>query len=255
MIQLIESPPCELSPSEAQLLMSEFSHRIVNEFASAIGVISITAARAANDEVKTALVAVRDQLQNYAQVHHALRMPEHSMRIDAAAYIRMLCQAIGRSKLFSRGIELIFVERPLLMNSERCWRLGLIVSELVTNAARHAFHDGGGVIRVELLPANSSVECRIADNGAGEANIRPGRGLKIVEALAESLGGSIDQHFGSRGTVSILSFPLSPEADRNAAAPTIAGTLSEEARAGAAAKFGARRTRRTEPVADASPSR
>jgi hypothetical protein len=47
---------------ETRLLLREFSHRINNEFASAIGVIAI-AARSANDEAKVVLAAVRDQLQ------------------------------------------------------------------------------------------------------------------------------------------------------------------------------------------------
>jgi two-component sensor histidine kinase len=93
------------------------------------------------------------------------------------------------------------------MNSERCWRLGLIVSELITNAERHAFRNGGGSIRVELLPSLSFVECRVTDNGTAEANARPGHGLKIVEALAKSLGGTIDQRFGPHGATAVLIFP------------------------------------------------
>jgi two-component sensor histidine kinase len=50
---------------EARLLLREFSHRINNEFTSAIGVISI-AARSANDEAKVALAAVEDRLQNFS---------------------------------------------------------------------------------------------------------------------------------------------------------------------------------------------
>ena len=191
---------------EARLLLREFSHRINNEFASAIGALSI-AARSANDEAKAALAAVQDQLQMYARVHHALQMPEHTSRIDAAAYLRQLCWAISRSKLERKGIELRFVERTFRMNSERCWRLGLIVSELITNAERHAFRNGGGSIRVELLPSLSFVECRVTDNGTAEANARPGHGLKIVEALAKSLGGTIDQRFGPQGATAVLIFP------------------------------------------------
>ena len=191
---------------EARLLLQEFSHRINNEFASAIGVISI-AARSANDEAKVALAAVRDRLQNYALVHHALQMPKDVSCIDAAAYLRQLCWAISRSKLERNGIELRFVERTFRMNSERCWRLGLIVSELITNAERHAFRNGGGSIRVELLPSLSFVECRVTDNGTGEANSCPGHGLKIVEALAKSLGGTIDQRFGPHGATAVLIFP------------------------------------------------
>jgi two-component sensor histidine kinase len=204
----IEIPSSEQSSSEACLLLREFSHRINNEFTSAIGAISLAAARSANDEAKAALAAVQDQLQNYAQVHHALQLPDHSSCIDAAVYLRQLCRAISRSKLDSKGIELRLVEHPFQINSERCWRLGLIVSELITNAERHAFGSGGGLIRVELLTFTSFVECRITDNGKGEENTCPGRGLKIVEALARSLGGTIDQKFGPQGATAVLIFPL-----------------------------------------------
>jgi two-component sensor histidine kinase len=193
-------------PDETRLLLREFSHRINNEFASAIGLISI-AARSANDEAKVVLSAVQDQLQNRALVHHALQMPEHTSSIDTAAYLRHLCRAISRSRLESKGIELLLAVPAFHMNSERCWRLGLIVSELITNAERHAFRNGGGLIRVELLPSLSFVECLVTDNGMGEANTRPGHGLKIVEALAKSLGGTIDQRFGPRGATAVLIFP------------------------------------------------
>ena len=135
-------------------------------------------------------------------------MPEHSASIDVGAYLRRLCQAISRSKLDARGIELLLMECSFQMESERCWRLGLIVSELITNAVRHAFHSGGGAIRVELLPSASFVECRVTDNGSGAANVNHGHGLKIIGALAESLGGRIDQQFGPRGATSVLIFPL-----------------------------------------------
>ena len=212
MIPLIELTSSERSSSEAHLLLRDFSHRINNEFTSVIGAISVAAARSGNGEAKAALAAVQDLLQNHAQVHHALQFPEHSGCIDGAEYIRRLCRAISRSRLDSKGIELRLVERPFQINSERCWRLGLIVSELVTNAERHAFGNGGSLIRVELLPSTSVVECRVTDNGASKMNIYPGRGLKIVEALARSLGGAIDQTFGPQGAAAVLIFPTEIDA-------------------------------------------
>jgi two-component sensor histidine kinase len=208
LVNCLEIPSSESDFPEARLLLREFSHRVNNEFASAIAAISIAATRSASVEAEAALSAVRNQLQSYAQVHHALQMPEHTICIDAATYLRRLCAAISRSRLESKGIELRLVERTFQMNSERCWRLGLIVSELITNAERHAFrNEGGGVIRVELLPSTSFVECRITDNGAGEESAIRGRGLGIVESLAKSLGGTIDQHFGPQGATAVLIFP------------------------------------------------
>ena len=207
MIQTIETSSSEARFSEVQLLLEEFSHRINNELSSAISVISIAAARSATDEAKCVLSSVRDRLFNYAKVHHALQMPEYSTLIDGAAYLRQLCRAISRSKLDGKDLELLFTGRKFQMNSERCWRLGLIVSELITNAARHAFDDRGGVIRVELAASMSSIKCRVTDNGRGRRNIRPGNGMRIVVALASSIGGSIEQNFGPRGSTSLLICP------------------------------------------------
>jgi two-component sensor histidine kinase len=212
MSQLIEVASSTRPPPEERLLLREFAHRISNEFASAISVISIAAARSANDEVKIALAAAEDRLQNYARVHQALRVPEHGSLIDATSYLRQLCRAISRSRLDVKSVELVLVDRPLRMNSDRCWRLGMIVSELITNAARHAFHESGGVIRVDLRSSQSFVECRVTDNGTAAANIRPGHGLEIVEALAKGLDGKIDQQFGPQGATTAVIFPVGSEA-------------------------------------------
>jgi two-component sensor histidine kinase len=192
---------------EEWLLLREYSHRINNEIASAISSISLAAARSASEEVKVALATVIDRLENYARVDRALRMPEQATSIDAATYLQQLCQAISRSRLDFKGIELVLVERPLIINSERCWRLGMIVSELITNAARHAFRERGGTIVVELLSSMSIVECRVTDNGTAKANPRSGHGFKIIDALAKGLSGNIRQHFGPGGSTSVVSFP------------------------------------------------
>jgi hypothetical protein len=61
------------------------------------------------------------------------------------------------------------------------------------------------------LLSNTSVECRVTDNGTAKANIRSGHGLEIVEALAKELSGKIRQHFGPGGSTSTLSFPYAPQ--------------------------------------------
>jgi two-component sensor histidine kinase len=179
-----------------------------NEFAAAIGVVSLAAARSPNGEVKSALAAVEARLHSYVQVNRCLQIPSQDTVIDASAHLRQLCQFISRSRLDCRGIELQFVGRPLQMNSERCWRLSMIISELITNATRHAFGDRGGKIRVELFQSGSFVKCRVADDGTAPEKIRPGLGFAIVERLIASLDGKINQHFGLQGAVSEMIFPV-----------------------------------------------
>lgn len=192
------------------MLLREISHRINNELASAISLVSVTANRCNSAEAKVALAAVEDRLRSYAQVHQSLQMPEFSTTIDLAAYLDRLCRAISHSKLESNGIRLSVSLCPVRIRSERCWLLGLVVFELITNAARHAFDGAAGSIRVEVLQGGPSVTCRVTDNGAGEANPGQGTGLRIVEALASRLNGTADLQSGPSGTRAMISFPCSP---------------------------------------------
>jgi two-component sensor histidine kinase len=205
------SRSCQMPILQERVLLQERNHRISNEFTSAIGVMSRAAARSNNKEVKAALADATELMHHYADVHHALRMPEHDVRKDAAAYLRKLCLSIGRSKLDRMKIELVLVASRLRLQSDRCWLLGMIVYELITNAARHAFAGGNGRIRVELLRAGMFVECRVLDNGSAPINFHPGHGLKIVDGLTKALDGRLAQKFGAGGSASILVFPISRE--------------------------------------------
>jgi two-component sensor histidine kinase len=193
---------------EEQLLVGELTHRMNNEFAAAIAVVSRAAARSPNGEVKRALAVVEARLHSYVETNRCLQIPSQDSVIDASVHLRRLCQSIGYSRLDCRGIGLQFAGCPLPMNSEPCWRLGMIVSELVANAARHALGDGGGKIQVERSRSGPFVNRRVADDGTAPEKIRPGRGLAIVKPLIASLDGTINQHFGPGGSVSDMNFPV-----------------------------------------------
>src|SRR5260370_12400538 len=99
--------------STSEVLLREITHRVNNEFASVIQVVSFAAAKSPDRNVKAALGNVMEQLHNYAKGHHALQMPSPNDCIDASAYLRDLCPSISGSNLQKSNIELLFVERPL----------------------------------------------------------------------------------------------------------------------------------------------
>jgi two-component sensor histidine kinase len=103
----------------------------------------------------------------------------------------------------------------------------MIVYELITNAARHAFAGRDGEIRVELLRAGAFVRCKVLDNGAAPAHVQRGRGLKIVGELIKALDGRFEQKFGTAGSMSILVFPYSEGSARpqEQPVPTEAGSM------------------------------
>ena len=194
-----------------RVLLHELIHRINNEYSSLISAVSRTAARAVNQDVKVALADIIEVLYHHTELRRALQMPEDDTHIDAAAYLEKLCQSISRSKLDDMKLDLVVATSPLQLQSDRCWRLGLIVYELITNAARHAFANGSGQVRVELWRARKFVECSVTDDGSAPADVQRGRGLTIVHELVEDLDGRIYQKFGHTGSRSILTFPYNAE--------------------------------------------
>jgi two-component sensor histidine kinase len=101
----------------------------------------------------------------------------------------------------------------------------MIVSELITNAARHAFAGRPGKIRVELVRTDGFVRCTVSDDGSAPADAQPGRGIRIVEQLAAALDGSFERKFGFAGTAATLIFPYREPRRRSFAdeEPTAAG--------------------------------
>jgi len=200
--------PKPSSSLDDNLLVRELTHRIINEFASMIGLVSLAATRSTGDDVRNALEGVKALLHNHACLYHALQMPTYTTVIDASDYVRVLCQSIKRAKLDDRNIELTLVEHPVKMRSERCWRLGMIVSELIANSARHAFDDQGGAIRIELSASGPIAQCQVTDNGSSSGAVQSDDGLKIVEELVRKLDGEIVHRFEIDGATSVLIFPI-----------------------------------------------
>jgi hypothetical protein len=120
----------------------------------------------------------QNRLRNYALVHRALKMTENASCVDAAAYLRELREATNCSKSKGKRIERRLAERALKMNSERCWRLGVIVSELITDSERHAPQLGRLDSRRTAAPAAvPRLDLRFEHAAIGAERVTSGRML------------------------------------------------------------------------------
>jgi two-component sensor histidine kinase len=203
--QSIDHPPA----LEGRTLLDELNHRIKNELASVINLVSFKAIWTDNVDAKEELSNVVDLLHQHVEVHSILTMPDRDALVDAGEQLRKLGLAMSRCKPDRMNIHLLLSADTLPLESERCWRLALAVYELVTNAVRHACFDGhDGEIKIKLMSTRSWVNCWVSDNGSGLGRIKPGRGLRIVSELAKSLGGKMSHTFNTTSTSFALDFPL-----------------------------------------------
>jgi two-component sensor histidine kinase len=199
--------PLECNTFDVPLLFKEMTHRILNEYSAAINMLALAAAKAADAEAQTTLQTAADRLRDHAIAYRALQLPSNEEPIDLTDHISGICRAIYRSRLHTRGIKLSVSGETVALSPEQCWYAGLIVSELVTNAAKHAFNQRTGSIWVETRSTDEQVQCGVIDDGVVAVRHPPGRGTEINEALARRLGGTVNRTFSSRGTTAILTFP------------------------------------------------
>jgi two-component sensor histidine kinase len=99
--------------------------------------------------VKAALLDVVDFLQLWADVHRALHMPDRGRLTDAARYLQQLCFSITKYRLDRLAIRVLFSSDNLRLGGERCWKLGLIVSELLTKMWHDIYNSTEGIRNCE----------------------------------------------------------------------------------------------------------
>jgi two-component sensor histidine kinase len=198
-----------VEPIDRSLLyVTELLHRVQNEYTKAISFASMMATQSPNPEAKAALCQVIDHLHALAKVHRTLRPPLSGQLVDFTADLEQLCRTLASAGLDKRGIALhLTVSGSVLLDGARCWRANLILSELITNASRHAFVTRGGRISIVVTMAWGWIVCRVSDDGSSAPTPKPGLGTQIVDALTADLKGDIERMYTESGTAVTLSFP------------------------------------------------
>jgi two-component sensor histidine kinase len=198
------APPIDRS----MLYVAEFLHRVQNEYTTAISLASTMALRSVNPEAKAALTQMIDHLLASAKAHRLLLPRSPGGLVDFTSDVTRLCRIAVSSVLDQRGITLhLKIPEPVLLDSLKSWRANLILSELITNASRHAFESRGDRISVAITLACGQVVCTVGDNGSSVRAPKSGLGTQLVNAIAEDLEGSIQRCYSETGTIITLSFP------------------------------------------------
>ena len=199
-------------------LIDEISHRVVSEYTEAICALGQAAMAAHDIQAQLALTSAAIRLRAQVEAHRALQAPAVDGPMNLADYIGQLCACLARAPLAENGMRLRVTADEVWLDADRCWRVGLIVAELVRNAARHGLSGGAGAIWVVVEDDAGYVRCSVCDDGGGSPGVRAGRGRRLVQALAAELGGSVAWSFAPNGCCAVLEFALARAPDRRVGA-------------------------------------
>jgi two-component sensor histidine kinase len=159
--------------------------------------------------VRDAVGVFASRIQAFASVHRTLGEDSGQARIDAATYLARLCEELCAAHLAPRGVQCEFRADSASLPREVCQKLGLIIVELVTNAAKHAFGGrSGGRVSICLRHAGDAWICQVADNGSGlggaAAAASAGDGMKLVRGLAKALDADLFIHSDAGGVIATI---------------------------------------------------
>jgi len=191
------------------LVMRELQHRMANILIILQANCRLEFGNVADPQLRESLRRHEIQMLRLAELHHFLSRGPSRPEVEALDYLRPLCAVLSRSVLMPLGIRCEAFASEEVLPGATCEWLGLIIAELVMNAAKHGFPAGtGGCVRVELLPQNETNWCcTVSDNGCGMSNAKSGTGSQIINSLVQMLGGQIAFQTGVTGTTAIVLFP------------------------------------------------
>jgi two-component sensor histidine kinase len=190
--------------------LREIDHRTKNNFQIVTSLLTLQANRSGSGEVREVLGEAVERLKAVAAVYDALAPSSHGLAaVRLQDQLQEICDQVRRG-IMPDGIALSTELEPIVVPHETAVAIGIIVNELVTNACKHAFGDGGGAIHVRTWREDGAAYIEVEDDGrgfvAGEA--RPGLGSRLVTAFLQRLKGRSDVRSSPEGTVHRLRVPL-----------------------------------------------
>jgi two-component sensor histidine kinase len=182
-------------------MLREAHHRMKNTLALLGASARREFGRGASADLLAAVDSFEQRVVAFGRLYRVLESDGDDQHIAVPEFFEALCKALSDSMLGPAGIccELAIEEGKL--PSDQCHRLALVITELVTNAAKHAFPTGsGGIISVKMFSREGRWYCSVADNGLGANGGAPGAGIKILEALCRSINADIRIEANEAGT-------------------------------------------------------
>ena len=200
----------QASEQEKEILLKEIHHRVKNNLQIISSLLDLQSDFVSDETVKAVFQESRSRVRSMALIHEYLYQSPNLAQIDFAEYVQTLIHNMQRS--YAQPIQIQTRLEPLLLLADTAVPLGLILSELVTNAYKHAFpQQTAGQIEVYLQRQELDIVLTVTDNGVGfpkryEWRQADSLGLTIVQALVQQLQGTLRVE-GEEGTSVTLTFP------------------------------------------------
>lgn len=191
----------------AEILLAEVNHRVANSLALVAALIRLQVTSHDDEAVKIALSETQARISAIASMHRSLYTSDDVRHVEMDRYISTLASELAESMAKDRRkSNIVCALDPLSIASDRAVSVGMIVTELLTNAIKYAYPgDNDGEIRVTLTrTSDEEAILAVEDDGEGFDPDGPiqgtGLGSRIVASMAKTMGSGIKYVARDQGT-------------------------------------------------------
>lgn len=180
---------------QKQTLLEEMQHRVANSLQIIASILLIKAKAVTSEETRLHLKDAHQRVLSVAEVQSQLHASGELDQIEVGVYLTKLCSSLAASMIGEDHPIAVIVDADRgRIGSDKAVSMGLIVTELVINAIKHAFPATypDACIRVGYRSAGAGWTLIVGDNGVGHVagdtpSAHSGLGTAIVEALVKQL--------------------------------------------------------------------
>lgn len=185
---------------EKEVLLREIHHRVKNNLASIISLVTLQSQYVSDDSVTRELNKVSERIRSMVVAHELLYQSENLASINVEHYLKNVAgHLIDQVAVLGKALSIQVNIEELSFSIDTAIPLGFIVTELVTNCVKHAFPGGkAGKICISLRALdNGDYELIVWDDGVGipqgiGANNLKSFGLELVVIFVDQLNGRMD---------------------------------------------------------------
>lgn len=208
-----------LARERAEVLLSEVNHRVANSLQLVAALVHMQSRTVIDESARRALKETETRIHAISQIHKSLYTSSDVTSVALNDYLRVMLENLGVA-MHNDGhtARLTSALDPVLLPTDQSISLGVLATELVTNAFKYAYPAGqSGDIRVMLrqLPEGRA-ELVVQDDGIGlGGTVRPGGtglGSKIIAAMAAALKTKVEYINRTPGTAARLVFSTASSA-------------------------------------------
>jgi light-regulated signal transduction histidine kinase (bacteriophytochrome) len=193
---------------EKDHLLREVNHRVQNSLQLVQAFLNLQATASGDAALTEQLEEAQRRISAVALVHRRLHSGEQLDTVDLGRYLEELLDEM-RTALGSEWQQRMSLDlAPMLISADRAIHIGLVLTELIINSNKYAYDGRPGPIDVCLDQHGGMFRLTVSDQGKGDSSTREGFGTRMMKAMVQRLGGTIERIDNRPGLRVVVSAPI-----------------------------------------------